>query len=225
MIQHAPREEEIIENPVGKGLGAQAYEALLDLIVSGELQPGDLIQERRLALQLDISRTPMREAMHRLEGERVLERTADNKLSVRRFTVQELIEALNVRRLLEPHAAARAAQRIPPERLEGLLDRVNALLAQGDPTSTEHQEFDDELHGLITESCDNRLLAEMIQELRRKTRMFSLKRLSDRLEPICREHQAIIEAMLKGDPDASAEAATRHIDNIKMRIIEKLAKS
>lgn len=215
---------ELALDPAGaKGLGSQSYEALLDLILSRELKQGDLIQERALALRLGISRTPLREAMHRLEGERILERQGNNRLFVRHITVQEIMEALYVRRLLESDAAARAAGNIPVEALRQLRARVNDLLASDDPSNPEHQQLDADLHSLIAESCDNQLMAEMIGELRRKTRMFSLKRLNKRLAPVCNEHLAMIGALERGDAQAAAEETVRHIDNIRKAIVDKLA--
>ena len=207
---------------LGKGLANQAYEALVDLIFSRELQQGDQVQERMLALQLGISRTPLRAAMHRLEGERILERR-NNRLVVRQVTLQEIMEALHVRRLLESEAAAKAAGKVPKSTLDSLRHRVGTLLELDDPASAEHQALDADLHGAIIEWCGNQMLGEMIGEVRRKTRMFSLKRLNKRLAPVCLEHLAIIDALERGDAPAAAGETARHIDNIRQSIIDKLA--
>ena len=101
-----------------KGLGNQIYDALVTLILSRELKQGEEIRERALALRLNVSRTPLREAMHRLEGERVLERNSNNRLYVRLVSTQEIMEILYVRRMLESDAAARSAGRIPADKLD-----------------------------------------------------------------------------------------------------------
>ena len=77
-----------------------------------------------LALRLGVSRTPLREAMHRLEGERMLERKSNNRLFVRQVTLQELMEGLYIRRMLESDAAARAAGNVPAEKLADLRKRT-----------------------------------------------------------------------------------------------------
>ncbi|WP_413734006.1 GntR family transcriptional regulator [Sodalis sp. RH21] len=202
------------------GLGNQAYEALLDLIISRELKQGDQIQERALALRLGISRTPLREAMHRLEGEKVLERKSNNRLFVRMVTLQEILEILHVRRLLETEAAARSAGKIPLAKLKAVRDRIEKLKLANDPASYEHQLVDAELHGLIASYCENKLLAEMIDELRRKTRMFSLKRVDKRMMPVLNEHMAIITALENDDAQSAALETSRHIDNIRSSIID-----
>lgn len=212
------------ELPKERALGNQAYEAVLDLLVSGGLHPGDPIQERALATQLGFSRTPLREALHRLEGERLLERGANGRLFVRQVTVQEILEALHVRRLLEPDAAARAAGQVPRAVLERLRARVQELLACNEPGNPEHQVLDADLHGVICNYCDNEMLAGIIGEVRRKTRMFSLKRLDRRLAPVCHEHLAMIDALERGDSEEAARQTAEHIDNIRASILEKLAR-
>lgn len=203
------------------GLGSQAYEALLDLILSRELKQGDQIQERALAARLGFSRTPLREAMHKLEGEKILERKSNNRLFVRMVTLEEILETLHVRRLLETEAAARSAGKIPLPKLAALRERIEKLKQAGDPFSYEHQVVDAELHGLITGYCDNNLLADMIHELRRKTRMFSLKRVDKRMMPVLNEHMAIIDALEKGEAEQAALEISHHIDNIRLSIVEK----
>lgn len=207
---------------LGKGLASQAYESLVDLIFSKELKQGDLVQERSLALRLGISRTPLRAALHRLEGERVLERKSNNRLFVRLVTLQEIMEALHVRRLLESEAAARSAGKIPAAQLAEVRQRIETLLSLDNPSSPEHQLLDADLHGAIVEWCGNQMLGDMIVEVRRKTRMFSLKRLDNRLVPVCLEHLAIVEALERADAPAAAAATALHIENIRKSIIDKL---
>ncbi|GGE53778.1 GntR family transcriptional regulator [Agaricicola taiwanensis] len=211
------------ERQSSRGLSAQAYETILDMIMSKELRPGDIIQERRLAERVGISRTPLREALHRLEGERVLERRGEAKLTVREITIQDLMEALHIRRLLESEAAARATGHIPAEVLDDLAHRLHALRDGGDPTVPDHHQIDDDLHGTIAEASGNRLMGEIIADLRRKTRMFSMKRMPERFPAICQEHLEIVEALKGGDPDRAAKAATQHLDNVKQSILSKLA--
>ncbi|MBP6018870.1 MAG: GntR family transcriptional regulator [Burkholderiaceae bacterium] len=206
----------------GKGLANQAYDTLVDLILSRELKQGDQVQERLLALRLGVSRTPLREAMHRLEGEQMLERKS-NRLYVRQVTLQELMEALYIRRMLESDAAARAAGNIPAAKLTDLRQRIMALMESDAPKDPLHQQLDAELHGLIADYCGNELLASMIGNLRQKTRMFSLKRLEKRMVPVCAEHMAMIDALATGDAQTASTETMRHIDNIRQAIIDKVS--
>ncbi len=206
-----------------KGLANQAYDTLVDLILSRELKQGEQVQERALAQKLGLSRTPLREAMHRLEGERVLERKSNNRLFVRQITLQEIMETLYVRRILESDAAARSAGKIPVEKLMDLRKRITELMASNDPSHPMHQQIDAELHGLITEYSENELLTSMIQDLRRKTSMFSLKRMENRMTSVCIEHMNMVDALERGDAQAAAAETMQHIDNIRQAVINKLS--
>lgn len=213
-----------LEHGAGKGLSNQVYDALVALILSRELRQGEQIQERALALRLNVSRTPLREAMHRLEGERVLERNSSNRLFVRLVSIQEIMEILHVRRMLEADAATRATGRIPPARLLALRERIQALTCAAEPTPADFHEVDAALHGMLLEYCENTLLASIIADLRLKTRMFSPTHLEKTRGPaVCEEHLAIVEALIRGDAAAAAAETIRHINNIRQSIIDKLS--
>ena len=106
-----------------KSLRDQAYERLLDMMLAGELGAGDILQERRLAEALAISRTPVREALSRLESDGLVTRLRGRLLTVRQFTAAEFMDALNVRKLLELEAASLAAGRVSADRARGLRRR------------------------------------------------------------------------------------------------------
>ena len=115
-------------------LSAVAYGALLDMILRGSIAPGELVTERQIAALLGMSRTPVREAVRRLEGEGTLERQRSGALIVRPYSMEEFLQALAVRRLLEGEAARLAAGKVSPElidavtRLARLLDNPSYLL-------------------------------------------------------------------------------------------------
>ncbi len=207
-----------------KGLSNQAYDAIVALILSKELRQGDQIQERALAERLNVSRTPLRDAMHRLEGERVLERNASNRLFVRLVSIREIMEILHVRRMLESDAVTRATGQIPQDRLVALRNKVDALSKATAPAPEEFHEVDSELHGLILDYCENTLLASLIADLRLKTRMFSPNYLQKTRGPaVCMEHLAIIDALINEDTETAAAETQRHINNIRQSIIDKLS--
>jgi DNA-binding GntR family transcriptional regulator len=213
------RDEDAVEK---RGVSAFVHARLLDMLESRRLPADAAIAERRLAAELGVSRTPLREALRRLEGEGWLSRRSDGTLAVRRLDVEEMLEVLQVRRLLEPEAAASAATGVPAVLVEGLRGRVAGLLAAGDPMSPERGALDHALHRMIGEACGNRTLADTIADLRRRTVLFATRRLPERLEPVCSEHLAILGALRAGDAAAARHAMVTHIDNTREAILRRL---
>ncbi len=117
-----------IKSPRG-GLSHGAYDAVLNMILSRQLSGGSVIQERRMADALGISRTPMREALVRLEGEGWLVRLTDRLLAVKLVTLEEFMNAMNVRAVLESKDISLAVWRIDPEQIEALRQDLANLMA------------------------------------------------------------------------------------------------
>src|SRR6202140_5698783 len=78
-----------------------AYQGLLKILISGELRPNDVIMERRIAEQLQVSRTPLREAIRRLEGEKLLQRQSGGAIVACPMSIEDFLNILSLRRLLE----------------------------------------------------------------------------------------------------------------------------
>jgi DNA-binding GntR family transcriptional regulator len=205
-----------------KSLSDQAYERLLDMILSGELAGGSILQERRLADALNISRTPTREALARLESEGLVTRQFGRLLAVRELTVQEFIEILNVRKLLEVEAAGLSAGNVPTERAGEVRTAILRLMNAESPTVAQHWAVDDMVHGLVAGASNNHMLGALIQDLRRRTHMFDMRRIPSRFRSSCKEHLDLVDAIEKGDAAAARKIAGTHIENVKLAIIDKL---
>jgi DNA-binding GntR family transcriptional regulator len=205
-----------------KSLSDQAYERLLDMVLSGELPAGSILQERKLAEALNISRTPTREALGRLETEGLVTRQFGRLLAVRELTVHEFIEILNVRKLLEVEAAGLAAGNVTKERATAVRKAVQALMNAEKPTVAQHWAIDDMVHGTVAEASGNRMLASLIRDLRRRTHMFDMRRIPTRFKSSCEEHLALMEAIQSGNAAAARKAAGTHIEHVKLSIIDKL---
>jgi DNA-binding GntR family transcriptional regulator len=231
MLATASRSKQVLETSpqenAGSGaesLSSLAHRALMDRLVSGELQPNEVITERQLAVQLGISRTPLREAVRRLEGERLLERQRSGVLVVRPLPVDEYMHVLSVRRLLEGEAARLAAANAPNAALEELRTRTRKVrrIPPEQPTP-EFAASDRDLHAMIAVSSGNPVLHQSISDLRTRTGMFRFGRLPDRRAIVCDEHIAIIDALLAGDGASAQKAMHAHIDNVRATILERLS--
>lgn len=217
-----PAAPTFLADEAGKSLGERAYDQLLDRMLAGTFAAGTLLQERALAEMLGISRTPVREALAKLESEGFVTRHVGRLLVVREVAVQELMEILHVRSILETEAAAIAAGRIPPAELQAMRRLFEAQLQGPLPDGGDFWEADDRLHGMIVDAAGNAVLADTVRGLRRRTRMFNLKRMPERLVPGCEEHLAIVAALEAGDPAAARRAVAIHLDNTRAGILAKL---
>lgn len=203
-------------------LGSRVYDQLLDMILSGELGAGALLHEQALARLLDTSRTPVREALLRLEAEGLVTRHASRVLAVREVPVREFMEILRVRSVLEAEAIAQACKRIPDSKLRELRNTVEALLAAGAPDAETQMQADDALHCAIVDASENAVLAELVRGLRRRTRLLNLKSLPDRFAPGCEEHLAIIAAIERRDEEGARAALANHFENVRQSVLGKL---
>src|SRR6266481_9952172 len=145
-----------------QSLSEVAYARLLDMLRERRLRPNDHINERHLARELNVSRTPLREAIRRLEGEKILERQSSRILVVRPMSIEDLLYICQVRRLVEGEAARRAAGRISVPDLERLRKRYLALKARKNPIQAMQGAASRDLHRWIAEACGNPVLASII---------------------------------------------------------------
>lgn len=206
-----------------KRLALHAYEKVLALILSGEAQAGSLVNERRLAEMLKMSRTPVRDALLMLENEGLVVRQGSRGLQVRQLRIEEFIHALQVRLLLEPEAARLAAERLKQIDLSALSDRLKTI--RTNPESVERDEVrdvDNTLHELIADAAGNPQMASVIRTMRRQTQIFDLKSVPERTESTCAEHMSIIRALGEGDRDAAGEAMKLHLEGVRRSIVARL---
>jgi DNA-binding GntR family transcriptional regulator len=211
-----------VAEPAPVSIGVAAYERLRDWLLGGVLPAGSIIQERRLADELGFSRTPVREALQRLEGEGLLRRQ-DRFLRVAEVTVTEILEILAVRQSLEGDAVRAACGRISAETLCVIRAKIEAMADPGAVSDDTHWGVDDLIHLSIAQASGNNLLLCLISDLRRKTRLFGLHRIPSRFGPGKGEHLGILEALEASDADAAVARMRAHIGNAGQAILATLA--
>lgn len=206
-----------------KSLTQKAYDHILDSLMKRLIPAGTVLQERRLAQMLDISRTPVREALNRLVSDGLVIRKPGRVLVVTEMSVRELIETLHVRQILEVESVSLACGRMTPAELDALEADIGAILDEHKPNAEADWELDTRLHQGIARASGNAVLATQIANLRRKTFMFNLHRVPERFEIGHREHLAIIAALRRQDREAARDAVRVHIENVKQSIIRRLS--
>jgi DNA-binding GntR family transcriptional regulator len=206
----------------GQSLSDVAYVRLLDMIRSGELRPNDLIMETHLSRQVHVSRTPLREAIRRLEGEKILERQRSGTLVVKAMSIEDLLHVWQIRHLLEGDAARRAAGQIPDRDLKALRARTISIKNGGNATAEELRSVGRDLHTLIAQASGNPMLASIIEDFRKRTQLLTIRRVPERIIKVCEEHLAIIDALASGNGEEAKVAMQRHIEGVRAYTLEKL---
>jgi DNA-binding GntR family transcriptional regulator len=199
-----------------------AHSGIRDMILNGELAPGERVLEVECAKRLQISRTPVREAIARLVSEGLIARTDDRVPVVCEISADGILDILAVRRVLEVEAVRRACDSPGRDDLLALRREVTTFLDNAGATAAEHKTVDERLHLAFPTMARSPLLTEMIGNLRTRTRVFDKGLLPERFEPGCREHIAIIDAVLGGDADAAEAAMRVHLGNVVTSIIDHL---
>jgi len=214
-----------IESAHLRSLAQRAYDGLLGILLSGEMRPNDAIMERRVAEQLGISRTPLREAIRRLEGEKLLQRQSGGAIVICPMSVEDFLNILSVRRLLEGEAARKAAGHMSEQDLLVFRERMVTLARKQEPSGLAVQELGPELHLSIARSAGNNVLASVIEDMGKRTRIFTRRfmRISERRSQYCEEHMELIDALIEKDGERARAAMERHIDSIRAYVLDKLA--
>jgi DNA-binding GntR family transcriptional regulator len=203
-------------------LADQAHARLTRLILQRQLPGGTMVVEARLAEQLQISRTPMREAMLRLAAERLLVKHGSRSFAVRTVTPAEFFQSMKVRELLELEAVAGAAGKVPAARIVAM-QREIAHLATARTQERAHWDADDRFHQLFADASGNEVLARMIREARVSTRLFEISRPFLRVQADGAEHLAVLAAFAADDIKGARRAMQKHIRNLIDEAIVTLA--
>ena len=194
-----------------------AYDKCRELIQNGTLEPGRLYSEAALSKDLNISRTPLRGAVQRLEKEGLVTRLPQRGFSVTEFTQKDIEELFNVRKAIEGYAAEFLAvnrNRFHPDTYKQHIAHQKKVV-----NSDNYRLFLDAdriFHEAMVTALNNKKMQGIYGELRQSIALFAIKRfkISRQRDQALSEHQAIIQAIEKGDPTAARQAVYEHIDSV-----------
>lgn len=189
------------------------YDALIELIISGSLTPGQHLVEAELAEHLGVSRQPVREALQRLQTDGWVDLRPAQGAFVHSPTEEEAAQLLGVRSVLETYSARLAAENAKPEDVERLWELQEegvAALAAGDVERLVAANT--ALHSFITSVAANAVLAELISQVSRKVRWYYTPIAKPRGKDAWNEHAQLIRAIAKGDTDRAGEIMRKHTE-------------
>lgn len=198
-------------------LADQVFEKLESDIIHGIYERGEILTELKLVEILGVSRTPIREALRRLEQERLIEESGKGSV-VLGITEDDLLDIMNIRESVESLAAYYAAINMTDEgrqELTHIVELQDYYFNKGD--LERMRRMDDEFHDVICRLSRRNVIADTLQPLHRKTRRYRRIAIEDRTRAVVtkQEHYDICQAVVNGDADRAAVLAAQHIRNAR----------
>lgn len=200
-------------------------ETLRDAIRRGLLKPGERLMEIQLAEELGVSRTPVREAIRRLELEGYVIMMPRRGTYVATLSIRDINEVFEIRTSLESLSSGLAAERVTDEELEQLqrlLVKNGAYIESGDMDKIV--KTDAEFHDLLYKASRNQRLVGIISNLREQLTRFRTMSMSfpGRLKATLEEHRLIVEAIAQGDVRAARKAAEHHMEKSEQTLLASM---
>ena len=204
-------------------LAQQVFDRLENEILCGTYQRGEILTENVLSENLGVSRTPIREALGRLEQEHLIESTGKG-IRILGVTTEDLEDIYEIRLQIEPLAAQRVAERITDEELEALRETLELQEFYLQKKDAERiKGMDSDFHEQLYRYCGSAVYYDVLMPLHTKVQKFrkaSLQR-GSRAEQSVKEHRMIFEAIAARNPALAAEAIRIHIQNAKANILKE----
>jgi len=210
-----------------KPLREVVFNTLREAIISGELKPGERLMEVQLAEKIGVSRTPVREAIRKLELEGLVEMLPRKGAHVSEITDKDIMDVLEVRTSLDGLATSLAAYRMSSDELKSLNNVLAHLTGFIEKENLQGSiKRDVEFHEIIYRSSRNDKLIQISNNLREQVQRFRVIYLKDYSSPkaLIQEHINIIEALTAKDTMAAQKAAETHIKNQQEAIMSAIKK-
>ena len=205
-----PRAKTKVYRVVRTNLNAQVYDILKEMIADQRFTPGSSLNVERLTQELGVSRTPIWEAIRKLEQEGIVAHTPHKGVRLVELTRQMALELYEVRETMEAMAARLGAERATPEiiaRMEKILAEQTLIVKREEDVAYSRSDHD--FHLLIYNACGNDLLKEILEGLRYKALPLAFK-LSPHYSEFLAFHKDILEAFSKHESKAAEKAMKRH---------------
>lgn len=202
----------------------EVFTMLRQAILTGKLQPGDRLVERELAEQLGVSRTPVREALRKLELENLVTHIPRKGVVVSEISKKDVIEIFDIRASLEGLASSLAAQKATKEDLQGLKELLKEMEnASVSRNSDSLNEIHDQFHKMLFDIADSPRLVQMINSLSDYINRFMKAGYSipGRSSAAMQEHRELLESIEAKDSLRAETIAGKHVMNSKATVLKQ----
>ncbi len=201
------------------------YSSLLLAIVEARLGAGTPLSQNKLASRLGVSRTPVREALLRLERDGLVQRLPESGFAVATITSDEVHEACDLLDVLDTYVYRRAAQNLSRADLGDLLELASNLVDSAESGDADAwRDADQRYHAVVMEAARNRFVAQSLQQTRRRVQRFWLQKphFDGRLRICSQDHVTLAQAMLDDDAELLAQTVHAHIERLRINVLDRL---
>ena len=203
-------------------LSSKVYTAIKEMISNHRFQPGARLNVEKISKELEVSRTPVWEAVRRLQQEGLLENIPYRGVFMAEMTLERALELYQVREALEGLAARLAALYANEKLIEKMgetLENQSKVIEKGDLVGYSRTDFD--FHGLIHKMSHNSVLQEMLESLKAKMQPITME-VRPILPKLYEDHLEILEAIRSKDPDKSEKILRRHNRVVQIQIQKEI---
>jgi len=201
------------------------YSALLGAIIEARLGAGTPLSQNKLAARMGVSRTPVREALLRLERDGLVQRLPESGFAVASITPAEVHEACDLLDLLDTFVYRRAAENLSQAQLGDHLELAQSLVRSAESGDTESwRDADQRYHAVVMAAAGNRFVTQYLQETRHRVQRFWLQKpnFEGRLRTCSQDHVALAQAMLDTDAKMLSETVHAHIERLRANVLARL---
>ena len=209
-----------------KGLSNFVTTRLREAILTGSFEPGEKLDQDQIASELNVSRTPVREALKVLASEGYVEIRSYRGAYIPTISQQDIYNIYEIRWVIESEITRQATPIMPTDILERFDHLFNEDLDYQKNRDRRHYEIDKDFHDAIAGYCHNNLFKEILSKMNNRivrVRSFALQQPGSHLEESCNEHIAILEAIKARDAEEAGHRMEQHLRNSATRIMKYLS--
>lgn len=204
-----------------KPLKLKVYEVLRNKILGGEFSPRQIYSETKLSKELGISRTPLRDAIHKLSQEGYIDVIPSKGFQLHELTERDAWETYQLRCALEVYCVSQIARNVNSDNAKGFFEKMTKLvdaqaaIAGKENTAIGFSQLDTEFHRSIVYYLDNNVMKEIFDQhlYHVETQITNSLMQEQHVEPIVEEHREILEAMKNGEVQRGCHAILEHLEN------------
>lgn len=205
-----------------KNLKEKAYFLIKDMIVKGDFKPNEHIEEKVLADLINMSKTPIREAINTLEQEGWVQIVPRKGIFVSEITLKDIKDIFQVRENIEPTVLEMAFSNLNRKKLKKMFEMFSK---KEESSQKELDKLDHELHQYILDSCNNKHIIKMMENVYEHNQRlrFLLKKTNKRKEDTIEEHLKILEAIIEDDLPKAKKEVLNHIKNSQQDFLQNIS--